>query len=138
MTPLGVDASVALARCLKDDMGAHAVAVLRAVPDEPGTVAVPAHWPLEVANGLLVAQRRGRMTDADAAEARTLLWALPLEVVAVATSEALGAVSDLAREHGLTSYDAAYLELALRTGAKLGTLDDAVKRAATAVGVEVA
>lgn len=138
MTRLVVDASVTLAWCLKDEAGAHAVAILKEVPDEPGAIAVPAHWPLEVASGLLVAQRRGRMTAGDAADARALLWALPLEVVPVATSEALGAVSDLAREHGLTSYDAAYLELALRTGAKPGTLDDAVKRAATAVGVELA
>ena len=78
-------------------------------------ILVPAHWPLEVANGLLVAQRKGRVTDAQVREFIEDLAAFSIRVIPAA-AEQLPAVLGLAKQYHLTAYDAAYLELTQRTG----------------------
>jgi hypothetical protein len=75
---------------------------------------VPPIWPLEVANGLRTAQRRGRLDLADLARIPELLISLPIQVEAIDLDVALGEVSDLARSLNLTAYDVAYLALAAR------------------------
>jgi predicted nucleic acid-binding protein len=128
-----LDASVALAWCFEDEGGDYAVGVLEALRSRDALVA--ALWPLEVVNGLLTAERRGRLVRSDAAQFMRLLQALPIAVDPVARRRAFETTYGLARTRGLTSYDAAYLELALRFGIPLATLDGPLRDAAAAEGV---
>jgi predicted nucleic acid-binding protein len=132
--PFVVDASVALAWPFEDEASDYAVNVLRRLREDRGVV--PPIWPLEVANGLLVGERRGRLSRAKAARAVELLCELPIVVDELDAETALGAVLDLARTHGLTAYDATYLELAMREGLPLATQDDALRSAAEQAGVD--
>jgi predicted nucleic acid-binding protein len=102
----------------------------------PGLQAhVPTLWTLEVANVLLVGERRRRITPADATRFLTILAAFPIAVDGETIAHAWAETIHLARAHNLSAYDASYLELALRRGLPLSTLDDKLKAAARAVGV---
>ena len=96
---------------------------------------VPALWFLECTNGLAMAERRGRIDSAGIIKAIALLRRLSLVVDDPAPSGVLDAVLDLARTHRLTTYDAGYLDLALRRGLPLATGDAPLRTAATATGV---
>jgi predicted nucleic acid-binding protein len=96
---------------------------------------VPVIWPLEVGNALVVAERRGRLTRAEALRFSGLLRALPIDVDATPTLQDVEALSELAHETGLSVYDAGYLELAATHGLPLATLDERLKRAAQQLGV---
>lgn len=96
---------------------------------------VPGVWPLEFANATLVAERRKRITEAEAARAREIVRALPIEVVVETPDRVATAILSLAREHGLSVYDASYLDLALREGLPIATLDARLGDAAKATGV---
>ncbi len=130
-----VDASVVLAWCFEDEGSATAEAALEALADE-GAVA-PAIWPLEVANALRTAERRGRLVLADIARLRELLAALPIGIEPIDLPTALGEVVDLALSLDLTAYDAAYLALAARRGLPLATIYEGLRRAARTAGVEL-
>jgi predicted nucleic acid-binding protein len=130
-----IDASVALAWCFADEGGELADAVLSRVVGEGA--AAPAHWPLEVANGLRSAERRGRLTAEETVRATQLLNGLDVEVVAAELTTATWTVLDGAREHGLTAYDAAYLDLARFRGLALATIDEPLADAATRAGIGV-
>jgi predicted nucleic acid-binding protein len=131
-----VDASIALAWCFEDEHDDRADAVLDMVAAQ-GAVA-PGHWSLEVANGLLAAERRGRLSAEDTLRAQRLLADLAIEVVPVELGATTNGLLDVARAHGLTAYDAAYLDLAQFRGLALGTLDDDLVRACHAAGVALA
>jgi predicted nucleic acid-binding protein len=128
-----VDASVALAWCFDDEASGTADEVLDRL--EHDEAIAPAMWPLEVANGLRTAERRGRLDLADVARVRDLLQSLPIEVEVVDLRLALGEVAEIARSLELTAYDAAYLALAARRGLALASVDDRLRRAATTAGV---
>ena len=98
---------------------------------------VPSLWPLEVANALLVGQRRGRLTQGEAQRFVQLLAALPIEVDPETARLSFSQILPLARELNLSTYDAAYLELALRLGVRLATRDTALLRAAETTGVRL-
>ena len=136
MRAMVMDGSAALGFLLTDEQAPAARRAIEAM--ERGTPTfVPSHWPLEVANGLLMAERRKRITRADAAEAIDVLGQLPIDTDAETGRRAWAEVSALARQHGLTVYDAAYLELALRRGAALATSDAALAKAARSAGLQV-
>lgn len=130
---LVIDCSVSLAWFLEDERNAFSDAILRAT--EISDTWVPAVWPLEFANGLLMAERRRRITRASRLDAlkRVLLPGLRVDA-AVAD---MPAISALAERRDLTTYDASYVELALRLGTDLVTLDRDLARAAAAEGVVV-
>jgi predicted nucleic acid-binding protein len=130
---LVLDASVAMAWCLEDETSPYADAVLDRLMASEAVVAP--HWGLEVSNALLVAERRGRIGSEDAPALSALLLTLPIAVDPVSRGRALKATHRLARSHGLSSYDAGYLELAVRFGLPIATLDTALARAAEAEGV---
>ncbi len=130
-----VDASVALAWCFADEASELADRVLDRL--EHDEALAPAIWPLEVANGLRTAERRGRLNLAEVAQVRELLTALPVEVEGVRLDTALGEVAELARRLDLTAYDASYLALAARRGLPLATADDRLRRACEQAGVEL-
>ncbi len=128
-----LDASLTMAWCFEDERSDFAVAVLEAL--RHGEAVVPAVWGLEVANVLLVAERRGRLTQADSDAFVGLLCALPIVVAAAGSGVLPSAALALGRLHGLTSYDASYLELALRLAVPLATGDQRLRAAAAAAGV---
>ena len=130
-----VDASVALAWCFADESDELADRALARL--EQDAALAPAIWPLEVANGLRTAERRGRLDLADQAHVRELLLSLPVEIESASLGTALGEVADLARQLDLTAYDAAYLALAARRGVALATVDDRLRRACEKAGVEL-
>ncbi len=131
--PFVLDASVALSWYFGDEFSEYAAKVESRLRSD-GAIA-PSIWPLEMANGLLAAERRGRLSNASLSHAARLLLSLPVIVVGVTTALALGSVLDVARQQELSSYDAAYLELAMREGLPLATLDDRLRAAAHSVGV---
>ncbi len=99
---------------------------------------VPTLWPLEVANALLVGQRRGRLTHSEIQRFLQLLAALPIEIDPETPRVSFHQILPLAREQNLSAYDASYLELALRIGSPLATRDADLIRAASATGESLA
>ena len=133
MTPVVVDCSVTMAWCFEDECDELADAVLDRLAD--GEAWVPSLWPLEVANVLVAAERRRRLTAADSARFIELLMGLPIVVDDRSHERALSQVLAAARQLGLSVYDASYLELAMRLGATLATRDSQLRAAAGAAGV---
>lgn len=127
-----IDASATLPWRFADEATAWTEALLDRV--EVGEeVLVPAHWPLEVVNALLVARRKGRVTDAQVNEFLEDVAALPIRTVPASATQ-WPAILSLAHQHQLTAYDAAYLDLAQRAGLPLATLDGDLRKAAAAAG----
>jgi predicted nucleic acid-binding protein len=127
---LVLDSSVTLARVYSDEI----TAAVKQVFDLLGGSGawVPGLWRLEVANTLEMGVRRGRhgadFRDSTLAD----LALLPIQVDPETDRQAWGAIARLAERHRLTLYDAAYLELALRRGLPLATLDQDLRAAANA------
>ncbi len=130
-----LDASATFPWLFEDEASPTADALLDLVT-EHGAV-VPPLWFLECANGLAMAERRGRIDRAGVAKAIGLLRRLPLEVDDAAPSRAFDAVLDLARLHRLKTYDAGYLDLALRRSLPLATDDALLRAAANAAGASL-
>lgn len=130
-----LDCSVAISWCLVDENNPTVNAILAMMPDAEAFV--PGIWSLEIANVLLVAERRNRMTQDQSSEAITLLQSLLIQVDTATNANALGATLTLGRQKGLAAYDAAYLELALRLGLPLATIDQRLALAATRCGVDL-
>jgi predicted nucleic acid-binding protein len=128
-----LDSSVTLAWVFGDESTPYADALLDA-PTVRRAIA-PVIWPLEVANGLLVAERRGRSTRADTEYCVQRLEALRVAIDDQTFARALRETLPLARTQNLSVYDAAYLELAMRLRIPLATLDGRLRDAAAAVGV---
>ena len=130
---LVIDSSMTLAWYFEDERTAASIAVLNQVAEE-GAI-VPALWRLEVLNGLQVAVRRGRIDiayrDASLADLQSVMIAIDPGT----NRQAWSATLRLCDRFGLTPYDAAYLELALRRRLPLATLDSELVRAARAESV---
>ena len=96
---------------------------------------VPGLWHLEVANALLVAERRFVLPRAESDRFLARLYSLAIATDVEPTSQRSAGILALARSHGLSSYDATYLELAQRLGAALASFDRKLNEAARASGV---
>jgi predicted nucleic acid-binding protein len=129
-----VDASVSAAWFLPDEATKESEAMLHATATHE--VWVPALWLLEIGNLLLSAHRRKRITADKRRQLAAAAAALRIKVDREPIS--ITALDEIAAGHGLTAYDAAYLELALRRGLPLATLDDALVAAMAKGGVRAA
>ncbi|MGH8246879.1 MAG: type II toxin-antitoxin system VapC family toxin, partial [Gammaproteobacteria bacterium] len=118
MKRLVIDASIAVSWFLEDEHSDYAQEVRNRIPVAE-LVSVPAPWMLEVTNALLVAERRKRIAAASVNHAVGLLRQMPIRADAETDNQAGRQTLELARQHALSIYDAAYLELALRLGAGL-------------------
>jgi predicted nucleic acid-binding protein len=136
MSHLVLDASMALSWLLPDEASGATVAVQAALPKAEG-VWVAAHWRLEVANSLCMAERKKRLDAAGIAQAASLVTQLPVLVDPETDEHACAETLSLARRHKLSVYDAAYLEVALRRGATLATLDGPLRAVAKKLGVPI-
>jgi predicted nucleic acid-binding protein len=128
-----LDASVAIAALIEEDRSDEARRILCEVGND-GAV-VPGLWYLEVGNTLLLAGRRRSLTAVARREHLTDLSRLPIAIDHETTHHAWNETMALAEYHGLTLYDATYLELSLRRQLPLATFDAALQRAAKAAGV---
>ena len=131
-----LDASVTLAWCFVDERTNYTEAVLDRLANGAEAVA-PAIWPFEVANALLTGEKRQRLTVAQVTSLLQRIANLPISVDPVQTDHAFQQIVPLARQAQLTEYDAAYLELALRLGLPLATLDVRLKQAAKNAGISL-
>ena len=116
MTGIVVDASVAL---------------------EGRTVIFPAVWALEISNAMLVAERRKRVKQQDVRRFVELLGGLTIIEHSQTAADTVSHVLPLAREYNLSAYDAAYLDVAVRQGAPLATLDRALRKAGRSAGLKI-
>jgi len=130
-----IDASVALAWCFDDEATEATRALLDRFEDEPAEV--PSLWHLELANGLAMGERKGRITPARASVFIALIDGLPIVIDELTPNVALSTVLELSRRELLSSYDASYLELAMRHGVPLATKDNDLARAANNMGVSL-
>ena len=130
---LVIDASLALAWCFGDEKSPGADRAIDRVRDDGAWV--PSLWHLEVANVLYAAERRGRIERADLERRLDLLSDLPISVDDQTHFYAWRSTLGLARTQRLTTYDAAYLELAIRRSLELATLDVDLAKAARRMGV---
>ncbi len=127
-----LDCSVTLPWFFEDETDGYADAVLHLLAREEATT--PALWILEVVNGLLGAERRGRLSAEDVTSALAML--AELDIAVEQQSSVSTAVLAVAKEYGLTAYDAAYLELAMRENLPVATNDRDLAKAATRAGVD--
>lgn len=135
MTGVVVDASVALAWCFPDAASEYADAVLVAL--EGRRILVPAVWPLEITNAVIVAERRKRISPSEIRRFIELLEGLTIHEEMLPVAGSVSNILPLAREYGLSAYDTSYLEVAIRHGAPLATLDTALAKASRKAGVEL-
>jgi predicted nucleic acid-binding protein len=133
-----LDASVALLWLVPESNPAgvdYASATLKALKESQAVV--PSLLALEVANVIAKIESKGVVTEADSQRFIALFGRLNLVTDQATAAHALGDTLNLARRYKLSSYDAAYLELALRTGLPLATLDADLVKAATTAGVPI-
>jgi predicted nucleic acid-binding protein len=116
-----------------DETNAYADAVLASLATARAVVTVI--WSLEVANALLVGERRGRITLPEIGDFIEEIVPLPIRVDHGAIERATGEILQLARAQNLTTYDSSYLDLALRLALPLATLDQPLRAAAVGVAV---
>jgi predicted nucleic acid-binding protein len=135
VSALVIDSSAALSWCFEDEASPESDALFEQVRDE-GAV-VPGLWHLEVANVLLQAEKRGRITSSDVTARLELIAELPITTDNDTSARAWREILTLARVEGLTTYDAAYLALSIRRGLPLQTNDAALLDAAKRNGVSV-
>ena len=135
MTAFVLDCSVAVTWCFEDEATPEGDALLNRLAGE--TAAVPTVWPLEVGNVLAMAERRGRIDSTKIAEFLALIEDLSIVVDDETQQRALREILALARTEGLTTYDAAYLDLAMRIGVPLATKDVPLHRAAERLGASL-
>jgi len=128
-----IDNSVVMVWCFEDETSEYADKVLDSLAN--AVAIVPAIWTLEVVNTLLVAERRQRLSESKSAKFIQLLRTLSIQVVQEPSPHISDDIVTLAREQRLSSYDAAYLDLAKREAVPLATLDAALRRAAQAIQV---
>jgi predicted nucleic acid-binding protein len=133
MSRLVLDCSIAAAWFFEDEQSDLAEHVLGSLAAQEAVV--PGIWPLELANVLVIAERGARVTTAKSERFLAGLADLPIVVDHQGADLVLTSVLALARLYGLTAYDAAYLELALRLGLPLASLDGTLRGAATKAGV---
>ena len=125
-----LDSSVTMAWVLRDEQSAQAGAALEQVAEIGGIA--PALWWVEVRNVLVIAECRGRLTQEETAAAVQAIDALGIHLDHAPDNASL---LRLARTHGLSAYDALYLELAVRQQRPLATLDHKLSVAAQAEGI---
>lgn len=123
-----LDCSVAISWCMADEDNTYANAIWAFLSDNEAIV--PSVFWLELINVFIVSERRGRLTEANAAEALARIRTLRIVVDANTTQESIDATWELARQYNLASIDAAYLALAIREGLLLATIDNRLAEAA--------
>ena len=134
MAAVVIDASIASAWCFPDEQTDYTTAVFQAVSSSAVDSVAPRLWAYEIRNSVLMGIRRGRISKPDSEQ-----FLISLNDLNVRLSEpaSYDDVFSLAQKHGLTVYDAAYLDIAMQEGLPLASLDRQLIRAAETVGVSL-
>jgi predicted nucleic acid-binding protein len=135
LTGIVVDASVALAWCFPEEASEYADRILVAL--EGHAILIPPLWAVEITNAVLMAERRKRVKQPEIRRFVELLDALTVIMDSQSVAESVSNILPIAREYGLSAYDAAYLDVAARHGVPLATLDSALQRACRKAGIEI-
>jgi predicted nucleic acid-binding protein len=130
-----VDASVVLTWCFPDENSAEATRILDLMKTPGNRSLVPAFFHQEVLNALLMGERRNRVTETAAREFMADILKLPFAPVSP-DAVLIDAIQSLSRKHGLTAYDATYLEIAVRLRLPLASFDKALLRASVTEAVQ--
>jgi predicted nucleic acid-binding protein len=130
-----VDNSVVMTWCFQDEANPYADAILNKLAK--ATAVVPPIWPLEVTNVLLVAECKGRLHEADSLRFLSLLSQLPIDVDRSWPERLMKDILSMGRAHNLSSYDASYIELAMRQGLPIATLDRNLLEAASQIDLPI-
>ncbi|NUQ61937.1 MAG: type II toxin-antitoxin system VapC family toxin [Pirellulales bacterium] len=130
-----IDCSLTMAWCFGDEGTEETARIQDRLVAEAAVV--PAHWFLEVANVLAMAEKHKRISAADSTQFVAQLAALDIQIDDQSSGRAFDHLLPLSRSYGLTSYDAAYLDLALRRQLPLASLDDDLRCVAKSLGLEV-
>ncbi|MGB2621235.1 MAG: type II toxin-antitoxin system VapC family toxin [Candidatus Acidiferrum sp.] len=136
MADFVVDASATLVWCFRDEPVDWIETLFRSLISGREAI-VPRHWAFEVANSFVIAMRRGRATRLELERAFHALRALPIYTDMTGDATVFTAMVNLAEKHRLSVYDAAYMELAMRSRLPLATLDDDLRAAAASAGIAV-
>jgi predicted nucleic acid-binding protein len=134
VTSLVLDASIALSWCFNDEASPGTWDLLHMLQNS--TAIVPTIWTLEVGNILSNAESKGRLSEAKILEFLDLLSQLNIETDLETTQRGFREILHIARSHSLSTYDASYLELAMRLGLPLGTKDKKLRQVASKLGVK--
>jgi len=135
MVDFVIDNSVVMAWCFGDEDSTYADDVLGSL--ESKEAIAPAIWPLETGNVLVVAERRKRLNESDSIRFLALINDLPIHVIQEPPERMTKEILALAREKQISTYDASYLDLAMRKGLPIATQDSGLKKAAKACKVPV-
>lgn len=130
-----VDCSVVMAWLFHDEATPRTAGLLNRLANE--TALVPAWWFIEITNVLAMAERKGRITPLQSDAFISDLGKLGIEQDDAAPDRAFTHLLGLCRVHRLTSYDAMYLDLAVRRNLPLATLDDELRKSAKKLGVSL-
>lgn len=130
-----LDCSITMTWLFRDEATPKTAELLDRLAHEAALV--PAWWSVEVTNVIALAERKGRITPAQVAAFLSDLGQLDIERDHDAPARAFSHLLPLCRAHQLTSYDAIYLDLAVRRGLPLATLDDPLRKAAKGYGVKL-
>jgi predicted nucleic acid-binding protein len=130
-----LDASVALGWCFRDEANAKTASLLQQI--KTSVAFVPSIFPLEIGNILVGAQKKSRITFAEMTKYISLLERLNIQIDDETSAHAYHEILQLSYQHKLTTYDAAYLELALRFDVPLATKDPALASVSRKLGIEV-
>jgi predicted nucleic acid-binding protein len=125
-----IDASIAACWCFRDEEHPRADTAFTLLQEESDVITPFLFW-FEIRNAALLGVRRKRITEGEMA---AFLSRLENMIIGFAALPETAAVFALAHRHRLSFYDAAYLELAMREGCALATLDEAIAKAARAEG----
>jgi predicted nucleic acid-binding protein len=130
-----LDASITLSWCFDDEALPMSIKLLERSAEE--SVFVPQIWPLEVGNALVISEKKKRISYAKMLEFISILGNLNIHIDDKTSQHGFHEILSLAHSENLTTYDATYLELAMRLGLPLATLDKQLKKAALNVGVNI-
>ncbi|MGA9475384.1 MAG: type II toxin-antitoxin system VapC family toxin [Terriglobales bacterium] len=128
MSQIVLDASVVLTWCFPDE-NADLAQLVAGMFKRGDTAIAPSFWPHEVLNALLVGEKRKRISKELVRRFLDDLATLPIALEQFPSGIVFGRIQRLSRAHGLTAYDAAYLDLAQHSGFPLATLDDDLAKA---------
>jgi predicted nucleic acid-binding protein len=131
-----IDASIALTWCFPDEnaiLAQHVAGMFK----RGDTAIAPSFWPHEILNALLVGEKRKRISKELMRSFLDDLATLPIVLEQFPAGIVFRRIQRLSRDHGLTAYDAAYLDLALEKGLPLATLDEDLARACKKVRVSL-
>jgi predicted nucleic acid-binding protein len=130
-----VDASITMSWCFKDESSELAGLVLERLSVDDAIA--PAIWPYEIANSLLTAERRGRVSEAEVPQLAGFIRALPISVDSADPRADMETLISLGRVRSLSVYDASYLHLAIRSGLPLATADGKLRAACKRIGIQL-